>query len=61
MKRKPIKGKAVLGQWGLTCVTVDGMFQEKIFEKELRRLKRLGFSASIVDIEIKIVFPKKSK
>jgi hypothetical protein len=57
---KKIKGKAVLGSWGITLVTVDNLFrQDEVFDKEIRRLEKLGFSASVVPVEIKIVFPKK--
>lgn len=53
---KKIKGKAVLGQWGLTLISVDYLFQDKIFAKEIRRLNKLGFNASVVDVEIIIKY-----
>ena len=56
-----IKGKAVLGQWGITLVSVDSQFQDKVFDKEIKRLGKLGFGASVVSVEIKIVSSKQSK
>jgi hypothetical protein len=60
MKNK-INGEAVLGPWGITLVSVDSQFQDKVFNKEIKRLGKLGFGASIVSVEIKIIFPKKQK
>lgn len=58
---KKIKGRAVLGQWGITLVSVDDLFSDAIFKKEIKRLNKLGFSASIVDVEIEIKYAKRNR
>ena len=59
MKKKIHQGKAVLGQWGITLVSVDPMFQDKILDKEIKRLNKCGFGASVVSVEIKIISSEK--
>ena len=58
---KKIKGKAVIGQWGLTLITTDEVFQQKNFDKEVKRLNKLGFSACIVPVKIEIIYPREVK
>jgi len=56
---KKIKGKAVLGKYGLTLISVNDLFQEEIFKKELKRLERLGFKGQVVDVLVEIKFKGK--
>jgi len=58
MKRKEFKkkGKAVLGSWGITLVATDNQYiannLKPKFEKEVRRIQKLGYRAGIIDVKI---------
>ena len=52
IKKTTRKGWAVLGQWGITLVTTDLMFKKEMFEKEQKRLARLGYNSGIVSVKI---------
>lgn len=48
---KKVKGLAVFAEWGMTIASTSGV-QSGFIEKEMKRLKRLGFRPYTIPCEI---------